>query len=119
MVLTVENRKYIAEQVDVAIVAKGMLELIDGYIARIALNVIDNLADKKLTIADSVKEKLNSVVDAIRSGDAGSAEELVADIANSIIDIPEVEEEDEKLIFQGAVKIIVGALKKAISKLKS
>jgi hypothetical protein len=119
MILSKENRSYIAEQIDAAIVAKGVLELIDGYAAKVVLNVIDNFADKKLTIADSVKEKLNSVVDAIKSNDIDTAETEISEVVDSLIDIPEIDDEDEKLIFEGAVKLVIGGLKTTITKIKT
>lgn len=116
MILTDSNRKFVANAIDDAIKAKGVLELVDGFAARVLLNVVDNYIDSKLSISDSIKNQLNALVEAAKENDIESLEIIAADLLNSIIDIPGIDEEGEKLIFEGAVKIIVGALKTLLGK---
>lgn len=116
MILTDDNRKFIAEVVDDAIKAKGILELVDGFAARIVLNVVDNFADSKLTIADELKLKINNLVEAAKAEDLEGAEEIAADIIDSLVDIPGLDNDGEKILFEGMVKIIVGAVKSWLAK---
>jgi hypothetical protein len=97
--------------IDDAIVAKGALELVDGFAARIVLNVVDNFVDSKLTISDEIKGKINELCEAAKNKELELSEELAAELLDAIIDIPGIDNEGEKLLFEGAVKLIVGAIK--------
>jgi hypothetical protein len=116
MILTDDNRKFIAEVIDDSIKAKGILELVDGFAARVVLNVVDNFVDSKVKISEELKGKLNELVEAAKAEDLEKAEEIAADILDSLINIPGLEDEGEALLFEGAVKIIVGAIKSWLAK---
>jgi len=115
MILTDDNRKFIANAIDDAIKAKGALELVDGFAARVMLNVIDSFVDKKLTISDEIKLKLNNLCEAAKERDIDAAESIISDLLDSIIDTG-IDNDGEKLIFEGAVKMIIGAVKAFIAK---
>jgi hypothetical protein len=116
MILTEDNRKFIANAIDDAIKANVFIELVDGYVARGVLNLLDGFIDKKVTISDEVKLKLNNLVEAAKDEDLEAAEVIAADILNGLVNIPGLEEDSESLLFEGAVKIIVGAIKSWLAK---
>jgi hypothetical protein len=103
--------------VDDAIKAKGILELVDGYLARVLITVVDDQVVDKLKTA--LKEKLAVVVTKALAKDIEGAEVALVDLANSYVDIPVLDEDAEGLIFLGAVQMIDGAVRKWLEKLKA
>lgn len=116
MILTDENRKFIAEVIDDTIKAKGALELVDGFAAKILLNVVDSYIDKKIEVPETLKQGLNDLVEAAKEQDVEQCEVIAAEIIDSLVDIPGIDAEGEKLIFEGAIKLIIGAIKSWVSK---
>lgn len=116
MILNDENRKFIAGVIDDAIDAKGVLELVDGIAARVILNVVDNFVDSKITIPDEIKLDLNELVEAAKEKDIEAVEEIAASLLDRLIDVPGLDNEGEKILFEGAVKIIIGAIKTWLAK---
>jgi len=120
-VFTKEQEKTLATMVDEALKLKGFLELVDGYLAKIIITLVDdNLIDK---LKVEIKEKLALVVDQVMIAEAAedpevkeaailAAEDALADLLNSLIDVPGLDEESEGLIFKGAVELLAGVLLK-------
>jgi len=116
MIITDDNRKFLAGIIDDAIAAKGVLELVDGFAARVVLNVVDNFIDSKVEVSDEIKARINELIEAAKEKDLEACEVIAAALINDVVNIPMVDEEGEKLIFEGVVKIIVGAIKTWIKK---
>ena len=113
-ILTKQKEKVLAGWVDDAIKLKGILELVDGYAARVIISIVDNSGLDKLP--DELKESLNKLVTAAIDKDLQKVEAEAIIILDSLLDIPGLDDEAEALLFEGAVKIIVGAIKKIFEK---
>ena len=112
-----EQEKFLANAIDDALKLKGFLELVDGYVARVVITVIDDqLVDK---LKADLKTKLAIVADAAIKGDLEGAEQASSDLLNSLVDIPALDEDAEGLIFKGAIELAVGAIKKWIASRKA
>jgi len=109
-IFTKEQEKFLSNVIDDALKLKGFLELVDGYVARVVISVIDDqLVDK---LKEEVKVKLAAVADAALREDVDEAEDAAADLLNFLIDVPGLDEDAEGLIFKGAVELAVGAILK-------
>jgi hypothetical protein len=107
-ILTRDQEQKLAEMIDDVLKFKGILELIDGYLARVLITILDDkIIDK---IKEDVKIQLADLVEAAFDGDIELAEAKAADLINMVIDIPGLDETSEGLIFAGAIKIAVGAI---------
>jgi hypothetical protein len=116
-ILTTEEEKQLSVIVDDAIKTKGVLELVDGYLARIAIGYVDNsLVDK---LKAELKAKLAVVAKLAIAEDLEGAESALADLLNSLVDVPVLDEDAEGLIFLGLIQLIAGAIKSAIEKKKA
>ena len=115
-ILTTVQEKQLAEMVDNALKFKGILELIDGYVAKILISYLDDKVLDKLK--DELKVKLAALVDAVMAEDIELSETLAAEIINGLVDIPGLDEEAEGLIFKGAIEIAVGAILHKLAELK-
>ena len=112
-----DQEKFLANAIDDALKLKGFLELVDGYVARVVITVIDDqLVDK---LKADLKTKLAIVADAAIKGDLEGAEQASSDLLNSLVDIPALDEDAEGLIFKGAIELAVGAIKKWIASRKA
>lgn len=115
-ILTTVQEKQLAEMVDNALKFKGILELIDGYVAKILITYLDDKVLDKLK--DELKIKLAALVDAVMAEDIELSETLAAEIINGLVDIPGLDEEAEGLIFKGLIEIAVGAILHKLAELK-
>lgn len=116
-IFTRDQEKFLGNVIDDALKLKGFLELVDGYVARVVVTVIDDqLVDK---LKADLKLKLAVVADAALKGDLEGAEDACADLINSLIDVPALDEDAEGLIFKGAIELAVGAIKKWIASKKA
>lgn len=115
-ILTTVQEKQLAEMVDNALKFKGILELIDGYVAKILITYLDDKVLDKLK--DELKVKLAALVDAVMAEDIELSETLAAEIINGLVDIPGLDEEAEGLIFKGLIEIAVGAILHKLAELK-
>ena len=112
--LSKEQEKKLADIIDDAVKAKGLIELIDGFLAKITITLIDDEVIDRINVPDDIKLKIGELVDAAIDEDVDEAQEVAADIINDLVDIPAVDEDSEAVIFEGAIKIIVGAVIKWI-----
>jgi len=115
-ILTREQEKVLAGWVDDAIKLKGILELVDGYAARVIITFVDNTGLEKLP--EELKVSLSELVTAAMDKDIETVETKAAEILDSLLDIPGLDDEAEALLFEGAVKILVGAVLKIFEKKK-
>ena len=95
----------------------------DLYGKDIRLEFVQKLRDEqrfpsseelKVQIEKDVRE-----VEAILAKDVDAAEEIAAEIINSLVDIPGLDETSEGFLFKGAIELIVGAALKWVEKIKA
>jgi hypothetical protein len=111
-ILTPEQEKKLAGMLDDIIKLKGILEMIDGLVFKALITFVDDrYADK---LKEEIKLKLAALVDAVMAEDLPLCEQLAADIINTLIDIPGLDEEAEGLIFKGVIELLVGVITKWI-----
>lgn len=116
-IILAEDEKALSVIIDDAIKAKGVLEFVDGYLARIAVGYLDNsLVDK---LKAELKSKLQVTVKLAIAKDWENAEQSLSDLLNSYVDVPVLDEDSEGLIFLGLLQFIAGAIKAAIEKKKA
>lgn len=116
-ILTREQEQQLSQMIDDALVLKNViLELIDGYLARVIITLLDDKVVDKLK--EDVKVKLAALVDAGFAEDVELVKTLAADLINNLVDIPGLDETSEGLIFRGAIDLAVGAIIAWIEKRK-
>ena len=115
-ILTSEQEKQLSQIVDNVLKLKGLLELVDGFLAKVLISLLDDVVVDKLKT--EVKIELAALVDAVFANDVPLAEELAAQILNDLVDIPGLDEEAEGLIFKGAIELIVGAILSKLGEVK-
>jgi hypothetical protein len=116
-IFTPDQERLLANAADEAIKAKGWLEIIDGYVARVAIAVVDNqLVDK---LKAEIKVQFANVVTLVLNKEYEQAESALAVTLNGLIDIPGLDETSEGLLFEGAIKLLGGALLAWIEKRKA
>lgn len=114
--ITNENKKWLADKIDDAIKAPGLLELVDGLLAKVAINMIDSFVEKKLKPSPVIIESINDLIEAAKADNIEEVEDTSSFIINSLIDIPGIDEDGEVILFDAAVKLIVGAIKMSVKK---
>ena len=115
-ILTAVQEKKLAEMLDDLVKLKGVLELVDGYVFKVVITLLDDRVVDKLK--EEIKIKLAALVDAVLGEDVLLAEQLATDIINSLVDIPGLDEESEGLIFKGVIELIVGAILNEVETIK-
>lgn len=113
-IFTAEQEKVLAVMVDDAVKLKGFAELIDGYVARIAVTVIDDQLIDKLKA--EIKVKLADLATAVLAKEWDTAEELAAEVLDDLINIPGIDDDAESLLFKGFVEVLVAAIQMWIEK---
>ena len=111
-IFTAEQEKKLSQLLDDAIKLKGFPELVDGFLFKAIITFVDDSFVDRLN--EEVKAQLQDLAEACLNEDIEIAETLVAELLNSLIDIPVLEEDSESLIFKGAVELIVAAVMKWI-----
>jgi hypothetical protein len=111
-ILTPDQEKQLAVWLDDLVKLKGLLELVDGYIFRILITLLDDKVLDKLK-AD-LKAQLSKLVEAAMAGQVDEAEQLATDILVGLVQIPGIDSTVEGLIFSAAIQLAVAAV---ISKL--
>lgn len=116
-IFTLEQEKKLASLLDDVVKLKGiLLEIIDGYVFKAVITLVDDMFIDK--IKEEIKIKLAALVDAVLAEDVELAETLATDLVNSLIDIPGLEEDAEGLIFKGVIELLAGAILKWIESRK-
>lgn len=115
-IFTNAQEKKLSELLDNVVKLKGIIELIDGYVFKVLITFLDDtFADK---LSTDIKTKLAALADAVMNEDVDTAEQIVTDIVNSLVDIPGLDEEAEGLLFKGIVELLVGAVLSWINSVK-
>jgi hypothetical protein len=112
-----KQEKFLAKVLDKIYKGKGILELIDGYLAKVIVSLVDDNALDKLP--KDLKPKLTELTDLAIAEDIEGCEKLGAEILNKRIDIPGLEEDTEYVLFEGALTMVVGAIINWVRKKKS
>lgn len=107
-ILTADQEKQIASWLDELVKLKGFVELIDGYVFKVVITLLDDTLVDRLKV--ELKVKLAALVEAVMAEDVPLAETIAADIINGLVDIPGLDEDSEGLIFKGAIELLVGAI---------
>jgi hypothetical protein len=115
-ILTNEQEKVLAGKLDDLIKLKGILEIIDGYVFKAVITLLDDkLIDK---LPDTLKVKLAELADALIGNDLDKAVGISADLINGLVDVPGLDEESEGLLLKGILELIVGAVLQYIEGIK-
>lgn len=104
-ILTKEREKFLADFLDEKVKAKGLLEQFDGLIFRGVILLIDDYAIEQLN--DPIKEKLSTLVDMLVEGKYDEAALLVGELLDIVIDIPNIDDSTEAMIFKQAILFIL------------
>jgi hypothetical protein len=112
------QEKALAEMVDEALHLKGLLELIDGYLAKILITVIDDRLLQKLAVkvSDDIKKHISDLVDAGINKDLIKVEELSATLINDLLNVPGLDKDTEFLILKGIIELLVGTIQSWLEK---
>lgn len=115
-ILTAVQEKQLAVMLDDLVKLKGLWELVDGYVFKVVITLLDDTVVDKLK--EDLKIKLAALVDAVMAKDVPLAEQLATDIINGLIDIPGLDEDAEGLIFAGIIELVVGAILTKLAAIK-
>jgi hypothetical protein len=116
-ILTTEQEKTISNLLDNAIKFNGIIEFLDGYIFKAIITYID---DKYADQLDAkLKSQLTELATAVLAKDIELSETLAANIINSLVNIPGLDEEDQTLIFKGILEFLVGVILKWVKDKKA
>jgi hypothetical protein len=107
-ILTPAQESQLAVWLDELVKLKGFWELIDGYIFKILITLLDDKLIDKLK-AD-LKAKLAALVDAAMAGQVEVAEQEATDILVGLVVIPGIDSTVEGLIFAAAIQLAVAAV---------
>jgi hypothetical protein len=107
-ILTLEQEKKLSSLLDDAVKLKGIWELVDGYVFKAVITFVDDTYADKLNV--DVKTKLAAIATAVIDDNVEEAETLCADLINTLVDIPGLDETAEGLLFRGVVEVLVGAV---------
>ena len=113
-IFTKEQERVLASMLDEAIKMKGLLEIVDGYLLKGIITIVDDEYIDKLK--PELKLQLQELATACIAEDVALAGTLVGDLLNTLIDIPMLDETSEGLLFKGAVNLIIGAVTKWIER---
>lgn len=115
-ILTQEQEKKLSDLLDDAIKFKGVMELVDGYVFKALLTLLDDRLVNALP--EQIKIKLAEIADAVIAEDIEKAEQLSTDLINELIDVPLLDAIQEGLIIGALVRLIVSAVVNWIEKKK-
>jgi hypothetical protein len=116
-ILTKDQEQKLSQMADDVLVFKNViLELVDGYLAKVLITLLDDKVVDKLK--EDVKIQLAGIVDAAFAEDIELVKTLSANLINSLVDIPGLDETSEGLIFRGAIDLAVGVILAWIAKRK-
>ena len=107
-ILTPDQEKQIAVWLDDLVKLKGFWELIDGYVFKILITLLDDKVIDKLKV--DLKAQLAKLVDAAMAGQVDEAEQLATDILVGLVVIPGIDSTVEGLIFSAAIQLAVAAI---------
>lgn len=107
LVKTVEAK--LAQKLDEVVKLNGLWESIDGIAFKLVISAVDDTLGEK--IPEEYKLKIRNLISGIiDEGDFSVAVEMVIDLANEVIDVPGLDDEQEELLFSAAGQMIAAAL---------
>jgi hypothetical protein len=107
-IFTAEQEKLLASWLDELVKLKGLWEIVDGYVFKAILTLLDDKVIDKLK--DDLKAKLAALVDAAFAKDIPLAEQLATDILVGLVQIPGIDSEVEGIIFAAVIQFAVAAI---------
>ena len=109
--LTKQMQNKISEWIDEQVKLNGVFEVMDGVAIKLILSQLDDIFGEK--IPEPYKSKLAEVINVVfEEKDKEKAIKLVLDFANEKIDIPYLDDDSEKLLFDGVYTILLTILSK-------
>lgn len=120
--LTKEQQSKLAQIVKAALLKSQnkILKFLSGWIASTIIEWLIGLIDddilSKIKISQSIKDKLNAVIEAALDGNLTSIDSIGAQLIIEIGQIPGVNQEDEKQLVQAIIRIIISLCKKYVVK---
>lgn len=108
LLLRTQDITFIAQAVDNAIHAKGLIEMLDGPAATISLKIANNIVSPK--IPDSLKNESHEVMDEIMSKDYDNAVSSLSEYLSQQIDTKVLDDASEAQIINGILSFVVGLL---------
>jgi hypothetical protein len=107
-ILTPAQEKQLAVWLDDLVKLKGFWELIDGYVFKILVTLLDDKVIDKLKT--DLKVKLGALVDLVIAGQVDQSEQLATEILVGLVQIPGVDSTVEGLIFSAVIQLVVAAI---------
>lgn len=106
---TPAQEEFVAEALDAYFKFKNpLIEAFDKKGFLVLVRAADDIALNK--IRPDWKEDLIPIVDSAMSGDIEQTRRYVTDLANKRVDIPNIDEESELMMFDGLTRTIAGAV---------
>ena len=115
-IFTTEQEKQLATWLDELVKLKGLWEIVDGYVFKAIIVLLDDKLIVKLN--ETLKTKLAALVTAAMAEDVPLAEQLATDVINGLVDIPGLDEDTEGLILKSIVELIVGTILQKLAVVK-
>lgn len=112
-----ETKDRLVKVIDDAIEINAFVETIDGPAIRVLIGIIENYADKY--VDSKFDELINQVANFALDKDFESALQSLGLILDSLIDIEEMSDENERLIFVDGMRFIGRLLTTYLNKAKA
>lgn len=108
-VITPEQESFLAEVLDFWLKFKNpMIEKLDGPTLKLIVRAADNNGAERLP--QQWKDELIPIIDAAMSKDFEKVRGLAADLLNKKIDIPNLDDYMETIVFDSFTKFVVAAI---------
>lgn len=108
-ILKREQEQFLGNWLDEKVKAKGLVEAYDGLIFRGLIRIVDDYAVEKLD--DELKVKLSLLVDLLIEKEYENAVVVAGELLDVIVDIPNVDDEEEAIIFTQSIQFILNLVK--------
>ena len=116
-ILSSELKDQVVTKLDDLIKLKGALEIVDGFVIKIGLNVLDEKVFTKIPLEyqDEVVASIQSIID----GEVDELPEILDDLLAGVIPTPLVDGSDvEKALYNNFLALIIDLLVALINKQK-
>lgn len=111
--LTKKMENQIAAWLDDQLKLNGVFEMIDGVGIKLIITQLDNTYGEK--IKEPYKTKISETISVVfEEKDATKALTISVNFLDEIIDVPYLDDESEKLLFQGLLTILLTVLSKIL-----
>lgn len=116
-ILSTELKDQIVEKLDELIKLKGALEIVDGFVIKIGLNVLDEKVFVKIPL--EYQDEFTASVQAVMNNEVDELPEILDDLLAGLIPTPIVDGTDvEKALYYNFLSLIIDLLKAWINKQK-